>query len=223
MADRLTGNDLSTTAPTGLRSRTGGQRSEYQGDWPRADKGCWERNLLPSRRPAESHGTFARRYRCDRPSRRQAGQLPPASGPRSARTGPSRVTAIVCSKWALGLPSAVAWVQWSRQHLHPLRAHVHHRLDGDHQPRLDAEVAAAAQAAAEEIRHLRIFVHLPADAVADEALDRRVAVVADVAVPSRGRPGSTCSSCASARSPDRASPRVTSSSRCTSGAIRPTG
>lgn len=31
-----------------------------------------------------------------------------------SRTGPSAVIAIVCSKWALGLPSVVDWVHWSR-------------------------------------------------------------------------------------------------------------
>ena len=78
--------------------------------------------------------------------------------------------AIVCSKWALGRPSAVTCVQWSASVRTSLRAHVHHRLDGDHQARLQAEVAAAAaELAADEIRHLRLFVHLAADAVADEA------------------------------------------------------
>ena len=109
------------------------------------------------------------------------GKLAISSGVGAAvsSTGPSFVTAIVCSKWALGLRSSVDWVQWSRMHLHALGAHVHHWLDGDHQARLDAEVAAAAQRAAEEIRHLRLFVHLPADAVADEAFDGREAVVAN--------------------------------------------
>src|SRR5712671_5867108 len=65
------------------------------------------------------------------------------------------------------------------EHLHSLGAHVHHWLDGDHEAWLDAEVATASEGAAEEIWHLRLFVHLPADAVAYEALDRRETIVAN--------------------------------------------
>ena len=59
------------------------------------------------------------------------------------------------------------------ERLHPLGAEVDHRLDGDHQARFNAEVAAAPQRAAEEIGDLRILVHLPPDTVAYEALDHR--------------------------------------------------
>ena len=36
-------------------------------------------------------------------------------------------------------------------------------------PGTEAEIAAAAELVADEVGHLRVFVHLPADAVADEA------------------------------------------------------
>src|SRR3954466_14014816 len=79
-----------------------------------------------------------------------------------------------------------AWLRVERglrpmvtMHFHALRAHVHHWFYGDDEPGFDAEVAAAAEGAAEEIGDLRLFVHLAADAVADEALNRGEAVVAD--------------------------------------------
>src|SRR5204862_7809982 len=62
------------------------------------------------------------------------------------------------------------------------RAHFDHRLDRDHQPRLQAKVHLAqfAVAAHHEIRHLRVLVHDAADAVADVLLDDAVARVLDV-------------------------------------------
>ena len=93
---------------------------------------------------------------------------------------------MVCSKWALAAPiggnlrPVVAWQRTS------LRSHVHHRFHRDDQARHEAEIAAAAEASAGEIRHLGVFVHLPPDAVADKGLDHREAVLLDVVSPFRG-------------------------------------
>ena len=48
---------------------------------------------------------------------------------------------------SLGWPSLVAWVQWSAVLFNLLGAHVDHRLDGDHQARLQRESRRCAQAA----------------------------------------------------------------------------
>ena len=63
---------------------------------------------------------------------------------------------------------------------YPFRAHVNHRLDGDHQARLEPEVAAAAEVLAAKVGYLRVFVHPSADAVADEHLHDRKAGVGDI-------------------------------------------
>ena len=90
-------------------------------------------------------------------------------------------------------------------------------------PGSQREIAVAAQLRADEIRHLRLFVHLAADAVADEILDDRKPGVADVGSHFARPLRSSGFACPSARSPGRARRLVTSSSRCTSGSILPTG
>ena len=142
-------------------------------------------------------------------------------GPVSTQ-GPSSVMAMVCSKWALGLPSCVDWVQWSGIALDLLRPHVDHRLDRDHQARLEAKVAVPPQLRADEIGHLRVFVHFAADAVADEALDDRKASVADVGAHFAGHFAPAAFSLPISSIARSSTPLVTSSSRCTSGAIWPT-
>jgi hypothetical protein len=66
------------------------------------------------------------------------------------------------------------------QHFHSLGAHVHHWFHGDDEAWLDVKIAAAAERAAEEVWHLRLFVHLTADAVAHEALDGGKPIIANV-------------------------------------------
>ena len=61
-----------------------------------------------------------------------------------------------------------------------------HRFDGDHQSGPQAEVASSPQLAADEVGHLRVFVHLAADSVPHERLDHGELGVADIGLHLRG-------------------------------------
>ena len=94
---------------------------------------------------------------------------------RRTRSGSPSVIATVCSKWADKLMRP-----WSTRRpvvvedLTSERAGVDHRLDGQDQPRLEPRPGAGRAV----VRHRRILVHLPADAVADEAAhDRKAAAL----------------------------------------------
>jgi hypothetical protein len=86
---------------------------------------------------------------------------------------PSSVTATVCSYCADSLRSAVTAVP---QDLHVGHALVDHRLDREGQARRQADATARLA----EVGDLRLLVELPADAVADEVSDHRVAERLDV-------------------------------------------
>src|SRR3972149_5442344 len=58
-----------------------------------------------------------------------------------------------------------------RQYADLLCAHIDHWLDGNHQSFFQAEVGTARGTPGDKIRHLRIFVHLPSDAVPYKILD----------------------------------------------------
>ena len=141
--------------------------------------------------------------------------------PRYARagTGTSRavrihgspaVTATVCSKCADRLPSRVTAVQPSASTFTAGLPGVHHRLDREHhalgQPRPAARLAV--------VRHLRLLVHLLADAVPDELAHHREPVrldvllhgVADVRHPRRPAAPARSPCTATPRSPAAASP-----------------
>ena len=79
-------------------------------------------------------------------------------------TGPSLVMATVCSKCALKLPSTVTAVQPSSSTFTSARAGVDHRLNGEHHARLQARAFARLAV----VGHLRIFMHVLADAVANK-------------------------------------------------------
>jgi hypothetical protein len=66
------------------------------------------------------------------------------------------------------------------KHFYPLGAHIHHWFYGDDETWLDMEIAAAAKRTTEEVWDLRLFVHLAADAMTDEALDCGKPIIADV-------------------------------------------
>ena len=93
----------------------------------------------------------------------------PPSSAVSTQT-PSSMRATVCSTCAATEPSGVTTVQPSASSPVPGRAHGDHRLDGQrharHQPRAPARPAV--------VEHVRVLVHLGADAVAAVAVDDAV-------------------------------------------------
>ena len=99
-----------------------------------------------------------------------------SSGPAVSMRGPASVMAIVCSKWALGSPSAVTWSSGPRG-ADLLHAHVDHRFHGNHQPGPQAKITAPPEPLGDEIRHLRVFVHFAADSVSNKRFDDREPIV----------------------------------------------
>ena len=169
------------------------------------------------------HGTALRirpigRLVCAEPARRLRARPALLAAP-SASSGPSAVTATVCSKCADRLPSRVTAVQPSASTFTAGLPSVHHRLDREHhalgQPRPAARLAV--------VRNLRLLVQRCADAVPDELAHHRKPVrldvllhrVADVRHP-RARP-------APRRSPCRATPRSPAAAPPPPATLRPTG
>ena len=89
----------------------------------------------------------------------------------SGHTGRSAVTATECSKWAERLPSRVTAVQPSSLTYTSGPPSVHHRLDREHHALAQPDAAVGLA----EVRHLRILVQPPADAVPDELAHHREA------------------------------------------------
>ena len=146
----------------------------------------WEHTERPPLGATTEGGVYTRR-RAEHNADQSGNQA------RVSTSGPDGVTAMVSSKWAEMLPSAVTTVQPSSSSADVVAAEVEHRLDREAHPRLDAHPGPGPPV----VGDLRILVHGGADAVADEVPHDAVAVLvgdrldrgADVAEPVAGDRG----------------------------------